>query len=239
MDLVQAKAPLLVFLVETWKDEARLNYVKDCIRFDQKVFVERINKGGGLALFWKDGIEADVETSSLNHIDVTINKNSNKPWRFTGFYRGPETQKRFESWDLLRHLHRQSSLPWLCAKDFNEITKQSEKSGGRLRPSNQMQQFRDTLDGCGFMDLGFMGFPFTWSKHWQNGFYLSERLDRAIASQEWFKVFPGTKVHHIDNTTSDHKFLWIEIADLDFQWRKKLFRFEETWLADKRCGEVV
>lgn len=51
--------------------------------------------------------------------------------------------------------------------------------------------------------------------------------------------FPGTKVHHIDSITSDHKFLWIEIADLDFQWRKKLFRFEEMWLSDKGCGEVV
>lgn len=100
VDLVQAKTLLLVFLVETWVDEARLNY--DRIRFDQKFFVERINKGGGLALFWSDGIEVNVETSSLNHIDVTINKSSEKPWRFTGFYGEPETQKSFESWDLLR-----------------------------------------------------------------------------------------------------------------------------------------
>ena len=227
VDLVQAKVPLLVFLAETWADEARLNYVKDRIRFDQKFFVERINKGGGLALFWRDGIEVEVETSSLNHIDAIINKSLDKPWRFTGFYGELETQKRFESWDLLRHLHRQSSLPWLCAGDFNEITKQTEKSGGRLRSSNQMQQFRETLDECGFMDLGFTGFPFTWSKHWQNSFSLWERLDRVVASQEWFTSFPGTKVHHIDSTTSDHKLLWIEIADLDFQWRKKLFRFKE------------
>ena len=97
VDLVQAKAPLLVFLAETWADEARLNYVKDHIRFDQKFFVERINKGGGLVLFWRDGIEVEVETSSLNHIDAIINKNSDKPWRFTGFYDEPETQRRFES----------------------------------------------------------------------------------------------------------------------------------------------
>lgn len=66
-----------------------------------------------------------------------------------------------------------------------------------------------------------------------------ERIDRAVVSQEWFSSFLGTKVHHINSTTSDHKFLWIEIADLDFQRRKKLFRFEEMWLADKGCGEVV
>ena len=165
VDLVQKKAPLLVFLAEIWVDETRLNYVKDRIWFDQKFFVERINKGGGLALFWRDGIEVDVATSSLNHIDVTVNKSSDKPWRFMSFYGEPKIEQRFESWGLLHHLHRQSSLPWLCAGDFNEITKQSKKSGGRLRPSNQMQQFRETLDECGFMDLGYVGFPFTWSKH--------------------------------------------------------------------------
>ena len=112
-----------MFLAEIWVDEARLNYVKDRIRFDQKFFVERINKGGGLALFWRDGIEVDVATSSLNHIDVTVNKSSDKPWRFMSFYGEPKTEQRFESWDLFHHLHRQSSLPWLCAGDFNEITK--------------------------------------------------------------------------------------------------------------------
>ena len=43
----------------------------------------------------------------------------------------------------------------------------------------------------------------------------------------------------MDSTTSDHKPLWIEQVDLEFRQRKKLFRFEEMWLADKGCGEVV
>ena len=139
----------------------------------------------------------------------------------------------------LRSLHHRSSLSWLCAGDFNEIVKQAEKSGGRLRPHNQMQQFKEVLDECGFMDLGFKGFPFTWSKHWQNGFSVWERLDRAMASQDWFLEFPGTVVHHIDNTSSDHKMLWVKKTGLEFRQKKKPFRFEEVWLADKGCGEVV
>lgn len=105
---MQAKAPSLVFLAKTWANEARLNYVKECIQFDQKFFVERITKRGGLVLFWKNGIEVDIESSSLILIDTTINKNSEKPWRFTGFYGEPKTYRRFESWDLLRQLHRRS-----------------------------------------------------------------------------------------------------------------------------------
>ena len=60
-----------------------------------------------------------------------------------------------------------------------------------------------------------------------------------VASQEWCSEFPSTRVHPVDNTISDHKLLWNEQADLEFRQRKKLFRFEEMWLADKECGEVV
>ena len=88
------------------------------------------------------------------------------------------------------------------------------------------------------MDLGFKGFPYTWCKHYRNGVSIWERLDRAIASYEWFSKFPGLQGHHIDTTTSDHKILWVELSDLDFQ-KKKVFCFEEMWLADKGCGELV
>ena len=167
-------------------------------------------------LFWKSGIEVDVVSSSLNHIDATINKSSGEAWRFTGFYGEPETHRRHESWDLLRQLHKKSSLPWLCANVFNEITKQSEKLGGRLRPYTQMQIFREALDECELMDLGFKGSPYTWSKHYRSRASIWERLDRAMASQEWFVRFPGSRVHHVDSSTSNHKFLWIELSNLDF-----------------------
>ena len=60
-----------------------------------------------------------------------------------------------------------------------------------------------------------------------------------MVSYEWFSKYPGTRVHHVDNTTSDHKILWIEQSELDCSPRKRLFRFEEMWLSDKGCGETV
>lgn len=66
------------------------------------------------------------------------------------------------------------------------------------------------------MDLGFKDFPFTWSKHYNSGVSIWERLDRAIAFYEWFLAFPGTWVYHMDSMISDHKMLWIERSELDF-----------------------
>uniref|UniRef100_A0A7N2LQP6 Endonuclease/exonuclease/phosphatase domain-containing protein n=1 Tax=Quercus lobata TaxID=97700 RepID=A0A7N2LQP6_QUELO len=107
VELVQVKAPAVVFLAETLANEARLDYVKERIWFDHKFFVPRITRGGRLVFYWRSDIEVE------------------------------------------------NSLPWLCVGDFNEVTKQSEKSGGRLRPRAQMQLFREVLDECSFMDLCF------------------------------------------------------------------------------------
>ena len=60
-------------------------------------------------------------------------------------------------------------MPWLCGGDFNELTRQEEKLGGAARNHGQMQLFKDVLDECGFMDLGFVGSQFTWSKHFADG----------------------------------------------------------------------
>lgn len=70
-------------------------------------------------------------------------------------------KKRHELWARLRSLKARGTAPWICVGDFNEISKQSEKKGGRIRPHTQMQPFRDVLDECSFMDMGFVGSLFT------------------------------------------------------------------------------
>ena len=125
--LVWAKDPSVIFLAETWTDKVRLEQVQRRIQFKNLFEVLRINKGGGLVFFWKEGFPLDIETYSKNHIDTKINKNTKNERRFIGFYREPNTQKRHESWKKLRNLKNQGSSPWLCAGDFNEITRQSEK----------------------------------------------------------------------------------------------------------------
>ena len=109
-----------------------------------------------------------VETSSKNHIDCIIG-GTEGAWRFIGFYGEPITHKRHESWALLWKLHSQFNLPWLCAGDFNEIAKGAEKQGGSNCSHSQMQLFRDTMDVCLFINLGFKGNPFTWKKYFRDG----------------------------------------------------------------------
>ena len=236
-ELVWAKDPSVVFIVKTWTDKARLEQVKRRIQFKNLFEVPRRNKVGGLALFSKEDFNLDIETFSPNHIDTTINKNTPNEWRFTGFYGEPNTQKRHELWDKLRDLKTRRTSPWLCTGDFNEITRQSEKLGGRTWPHSQMQLFRDALDDCSFIDLGYVGFPYTWHKHFAS-YTIFERLDRGLATADWFTRFPSTKIHHLGVTTSNHKPLWITPEGMDSSFHKP-FRFEQMWLTDEGCTSTV
>ena len=108
--------------------------------------VPREGRGGGLALFWKSSINLIVMGSSKYYIHAVINKDSDNEWHFTSFYGEPEIARRTEAWDQLRYLNSQSNTPWLCVGDFNKIIRQDEKVGGRIRPHNQMQLFREVID---------------------------------------------------------------------------------------------
>ena len=56
-DLIQAQDPSVVFMAETWTDEARLKTIKQRLKFNHMFLVHWVNKGGGLVLFWKDSIK--------------------------------------------------------------------------------------------------------------------------------------------------------------------------------------
>ena len=134
-------------------------------------------------------------------------------------------------------MKNRSAGPWICAGDINEVAKQAEKLGGWIRPHGQMQAFRDIIDECGFMDLGFVGSRFTWHKHFDN-YIVWERLDKAMVTNDWFSKFPNTKIYHLDVTTSDHKPLWIVPEGMECK-QKWPFRFEQMWMSESGCGETI
>ena len=111
VDMVRAKDPSVVFIAETWTDEARLTLVQDKMKFKNKFVARRRNKAGGLAIFWKEDFDLNIVTFSKNHIDTIVNKSKDDEWRFTGFYGEPDTQNRHEAWTRLKNLKSRGSAP--------------------------------------------------------------------------------------------------------------------------------
>ena len=66
--LVREKDPSVLFLFETWTDEDRLEIIRCRFHFSNKFVVKRINKGGGLVLYWKHDANLTITSYSLTLI---------------------------------------------------------------------------------------------------------------------------------------------------------------------------
>ena len=71
------------------------------------------------------------------------------------------------------------------------------------------------------MDLGFEGSKFMWSKHFESGVSIWERLDRCLVNNSWFMKFGVSKVYQFSCNSSDHIPIFISLSGLNTSIRKK------------------
>ena len=239
-EMVQAQGPKIMFHSETWSNKEYMKKVCYDLEFDGLFTVPKNGRGGGLAMMWKSEVVLWVDSFSNYHIDAIVNGGREDAWRLTGFYGEPDTSRRSEGWNMLRILSSKPKLPWCCFGDFNELLMVEEKKGGVPRSHHLMQMFREALDQCDFVDLGFSGPAFTWHGR-RRGELIWERLDRGVANYEWLSRFPTGRVQVLSCFTSDHRpiLLTLDAEGEKQRWRRKPFRFEAMWLTDPGCHNMV
>jgi hypothetical protein len=163
-----------------------------------------IGKSGGIALFWRNGVDVIIHTMSKYFIDVMITSDE-ASWQLSRLYGEPNLDKKDITWRAL-HVLNSRPVPWLCMGDFNEVLFQYEKQGGAARLQRCMGMFKEALEDCGMEDLGYSGDMFTWCNHHHNvEGYIRERLDRAVANWEWMEMFSGYEVTNGEQRHSDHR----------------------------------
>jgi hypothetical protein len=196
-------------------------------------------------MLWKRGIDVELRWKGRMHIDVNVVEADGSKWRLTGIYGEPNQDKREETWRLMRTLHHQASLPWLCIGDFNEIMFSFEKQGGLPRPQVCMDRFRNALNFCNLNDLGFEGDIFTWrNNNCRAKGYIRERLDRAVANPGWCAKFPCYKVVNGEQGHSDHRPVLLEMGELTRnRWRGDGCvvnkRFKARWLMEETVIQIA
>lgn len=120
--------------MEEFQDDMVLKETEE-LNFDSHFLVSPHGHGaGGLALFWRKELNLHVLTSSQNHIDTRITY-KNTTFYSTFVYGAPEIHKHQEVWQLLTDISdARNGNMWFLTGDFNEITDNSEKSGGKEKP---------------------------------------------------------------------------------------------------------
>src|SRR5438876_232759 len=92
-DLVRSYNPEVVFLSETKQKKRVMERLQWSLGYRHGVCVDDKGRGGGLALWWRDGVEVSVHPWCQYYIDVKISGEAGA-WRFTGIYGEPRAELR-------------------------------------------------------------------------------------------------------------------------------------------------
>ncbi|KAL9687014.1 hypothetical protein QQ045_031410 [Rhodiola kirilowii] len=236
-DVVKTYRPSLLGLIETKKEDADWGWLKHKLGFSGCFAVGSNGRSCGLALLWMEEVDVLLCSYSNFHIDVLVR--GKDEFYLTLFYGRPRVQDRVESWNLLRRLKREASKAWLVMGDFNEITFNWEMESKRVRQGWQMNSFRNCLEECDMLDLGFRGEVFTYSNRRKGREEIKARLDRAVANATWRLLFPNALVKHGFANCSDHVPVLISVNGVRTVGRKHLQCFEPMWARHKRLKDVV
>jgi exonuclease III len=240
--MVKEKKPDILFLMETKCKKERLEIIRVRLGFQCLFVVEPVGLSGGLALLWRDQKLLEVQNYTRRHINAIVHDSAaGEPWKLTCFYGHPVTAKRHESWALLEHLKLFQPILWVCIGDFNEVLTQEEKTGVVLRKERQMEQFRDAIEACNLRDLGFIGARYTWSNGRHDEYFVSKRLDRAVANMQWKAIYHEVKVFVLAGRASDHKPILLQFG-MEVEDKReyhKSFKFEAKWQLDEEFSDVV
>jgi hypothetical protein len=141
------------------------------------------DKAGGISLLWQDQASLSVINFSSNHILCSIVEVEMGDNRFMScMYGFPEEHNKRKTWDLIQQISSQVGNKWLCLGDLNDILSLEEKVGGTVRSQTQIGIGRRMVEACGLQDMGFDGYPYTWTTGRQESENIHCRLDRALAT---------------------------------------------------------
>lgn len=97
--LIRIENPSLVFLMETHLKANEMDRLRIKCGFSCGLAVDCAGQGrerSGLALFWSDSLDVDVQSYSLNHIHRRCgDEESGGGWDFTGIYGFPTKQHKW------------------------------------------------------------------------------------------------------------------------------------------------
>ena len=241
-ELHRRHRPEMLIIIEPRISEDRAQTVIDSLPYTHSHRVDPTGYSGGIWLLWNESPSFMVEiiTRSEHSIHPLVKVHSSSAsFLFTAIYAPPQFYKRKFFWDYLQNLAPNISLPWVLMGDFNDMTSNDEKLGGLLVNRSRISAFRNCIDNCGLIDLGFHGPCFTWTNKspvWQTT--IKERWDRGLGNAEWLMLFPSAQIHHLPRVKSDHCPILLDTNPFERK-PSKPFWFEQMWLTDPTFPSLI
>jgi hypothetical protein len=90
--------------------------------------------------------------------------------------------------------------------------------------------FRQAVLDSGLSDVPVTSYQYSWFKHLGIVRAVEERLDRALANNDWFGLFPNAKLQNLVAPVSDHYPIFLECSPVTrHNSHQRQFKFESAW----------
>jgi hypothetical protein len=237
--LVRAEGSDVFFVAETKSKSPRIEKLKNSLGFAHCFCFDSAGSAGGLALFWKMGVDLEVIFANKNVVvSLVYSDPSDSVWMLISVHGPPYLAKRKKFWALMDEIISEFSGLWLLIGDLNSTMSSFEKSGGKQNGEVSSRYFRDFVSNVGAIDLGFCGPKFTWSNRRAGWANIRERLDRGLCNADWQQLFPKAGVKHLTAPNSDHNPILLDTHQ-EVSKGSRPFRFEAMWTKEDSSSEVV
>ncbi|KAM6569203.1 hypothetical protein CsatB_017188 [Cannabis sativa] len=202
--------------IDDANEDDKLERLQVAMGFDGLYSVDVRVHSGGVAMLWCNNDEC-----------------------LTTLYGEPNRAIRHKTWDLLRSLKSKSSLPWCIIGDLNYTTSRAEKRGGNRYLQVLVDGFNQALSDCDLVDMELIGYPYTWERGRGTDSWVEIHLDRALVCSNWFQRFRMAQLHNLEVSASDHCLMLLEPTVRSVTVPFHQFYFENAWLREPLCGQVV
>ena len=99
--------------------------------------------------------------------------------------------------------------------------------------------FKECLDMCNMIDLGFSGLRFNWTNRRDVNDLIQERINRFFVNLKWYNLYPKAKVTHPTCCHSDHCPVLMETHPRPTTLLKRPFKFQSFWVLDPTFPVLV
>ncbi|KAG5561218.1 hypothetical protein RHGRI_004294 [Rhododendron griersonianum] len=193
---------------------------------------------GGECILAKEGVNLDFLEVARGIIDVRITDLGGKSSRVVGVYASIDQVERRE---LRRHLALivgSSQEACVIGGDFNCILSNEEKDGGLHKEEWELRDFQRFVDDNDLIDIGYVGYPFTWNNKRGGRANIRMRLDRVFANSKWRSDFPNGSLLHLSPGGSDHCPILLRYGASTSNHSSR-FIFDSRWTSREACGNIV
>ncbi|KAF9604242.1 hypothetical protein IFM89_004948 [Coptis chinensis] len=140
-------------------------------------------------------------------------------------------------WDELSQLGLNVEA-WAVAGDFNVVTSNEERKGGRLPCQIAVNEFVEFINGNALIDTTSLGFKFSWSNKRHGDKRMVQKIDRILVNQKWIDAATEWRSKILQRRISDHSPIvgWFTAIPKPHNIP---FRFKKHWIKHESLKEVV